>query len=252
MRTPIIVGNWKLHTLRREALELATGVATAAAGLGGRVAWGVAPPALWIGPLREALGAEAGIWAQNCATDARGAFTGELAPDMLREAGASGVILGHSERRHVFGEPDEAIGRKVSLALAEGLDVILCVGETLDERRAGSTLAVVHRQLERGLSAVERAEADRMVIAYEPVWAIGTGETASPAQAQEVHAGIRAWLAARWDEPTSSALRIQYGGSAKPANAAGLLAEPDVDGLLVGGASLDAESFGAMLASAAG
>jgi triosephosphate isomerase len=170
---------------------------------------------------------------------------------MLRSVGCRHVIVGHSERRTYFGETDETVARRIAALLAEDLSAIVCVGETLEEREAGRTLEVVERQVRGALAGVSVADASRVTLAYEPVWAIGTGRTATPEQAQEVHAAIRSLLAEIWDRPTAEATRIQYGGSMKPANAAELLAQPDVDGGLIGGAALDAEAFAAIVAAAA-
>ena len=235
MRTPIIVGNWKMNTDAATADALTSAVAQMATS---GIEVGVAPPAIWL----ERAVAQKGnalVFAQNCNENASGAHTGELSVGMLVDAGVDGVLLGHSERRHVYGESDERVRSKVSAALEAGLRVILCVGEELGDRDAGETWAVLQRQLREGLADVERI--DSIVVAYEPVWAIGTGRTATPDQAQAVHADIRGWLSERFTGGAS--VRIQYGGSVKPSNAAGLLAMADIDGALVGGASLDAQNF---------
>lgn len=183
------------------------------------------------------------IGAQNMHPDASGAFTGEISPAMLRQLFVTYVIIGHSERRTLFGETDEFINRKVLAALESSLRPILCVGETLEEREAGKTLDVIRTQLTGALAGVRRKDADNLVIAYEPVWAIGTGRTASPAMAQEVHHAIRGMLAEQFSGAAAGRIRILYGGSMKPENAAELLAQKDIDGGLIGGASLEARSF---------
>ncbi len=242
MRTPIIVGNWKMNTSSTDADGLTSAVAGFASD---GVEVGIAPPAIWLERAVRAKGS-ALVFAQNCSEHVGGAHTGELAVSMLVDAGVDGVILGHSERRHVYGETDARINAKVQTALAAGLRVILCVGEELADRDGGQTWQVVERQLSAGLENVESCSA--IVIAYEPVWAIGTGRTASPDQAQEVHAQIRAWLSDRFSD--GAKVQIQYGGSVKPANAAGLLSMTDLDGALVGGASLKAETFGPIVEAA--
>ena len=244
MPTPIIVGNWKMNT----DSATADGLASVAAGLAAEgVQVGVAPPAIWLERVVAAKG-KALVFAQNCNENASGAHTGELSVGMLSNAGVDGVILGHSERRHVYGESDARIQSKVAAALSAGLRVILCVGEELSDRDSGKTWEVVERQLRLGLASVDTAES--LVIAYEPVWAIGTGRTATPDQAQAVHADIRRWLTERFAQGAS--IQIQYGGSVKPANADGLLSMPDIDGALVGGASLSAENFSPIVAAALG
>ena len=183
--------------------------------------------------------------AQNCHWEDSGAFTGEISVSMIRACGAEYVILGHSERRHVFGESDDWVNRKVKAVLTGGLKPILCIGETLEQREAGQTDLVLKSQLELGLKDV--AELEHCVIAYEPVWAIGTGEVATPEQAQEVHADLRSLIENSYNQEVGSAVRIQYGGSVKPSNAAELLAQPDIDGARVGGAALDVESFNGII-----
>jgi len=246
MRKPLIVGNWKMNTSATEAEQLARSVAETAATMAGRVELGIAPPFVW---LERAASAAPGLllYGQNVNAAPSGAHTGEIAGQLLLGAGARGVLIGHSERRHVYGEDDITIGRKVVGALDVGLTVILCVGETLAERDADRTWPSVNKQLHGALAAVPSIEA--ITIAYEPVWAIGTGRTATPEQAQEVHARIRAWATERYGEQSEN-LRIQYGGSVKPANAADLLRMPDIDGALVGGASLSAGDFSEIAAAA--
>jgi len=196
---------------------------------------------------RRLSGTPIELGAQDVHHETSGAYTGAISAPMLVGCGCRYVLVGHSERRQVFGDDDDAVRRKLEAALDAGLSPILCVGETLEERRAGETEAVLTRQLSAALAELESVATDRIVVAYEPVWAIGTGETATPAQAQEAIAGIRARLADRFDEPTAGLVRILYGGSVKPENAAALIGLPDVDGALVGGASLDPEAFAAIV-----
>jgi triosephosphate isomerase len=203
----------------------------------------VAPPFTALGAVKQALqGSSIQLFAQNCHFEKQGAFTGEVSAAMLRDVGCDGVILGHSERRQLFGETDESVARKLKAALDEGLSPIVCVGETLQEREAGRTWDVVSRQVRGALSGLDVQALGRITIAYEPVWAIGTGRNATAAQAQEVHAQIRGLLR-ELGGAVADSIRIQYGGSVKPDNAAELLSQPDVDGALVGGASLKADDF---------
>ncbi len=242
-RKPFIAGNWKMHNDRRQSRALLQGLLDSVGHLD-EVDVGVAPPFTALQTAGEVLyDNRILLCAQNVHYAESGAFTGEIAPSMLREIGVDHVIIGHSERRHIFGETDETINQKVRAVLDAGLGVILCVGEQLDDRKAGRTMAVVSRQVRAGLTGVGPEAAAHITVAYEPVWAIGTGLTATPEQAQEVHADIRTLLAEVLDRAAADAIRIQYGGSVKPGNAAELLAQPDIDGALVGGASLKAESF---------
>jgi triosephosphate isomerase len=190
------------------------------------------------------------LCAQNCHFEDKGAFTGEVSAPLLADVGCAYVIVGHSERRALFGESDEIVGKKAKAVLRAGLATIVCVGETLAAREAGTTTQRVGAQLDAALAPLAQGDAAKLVIAYEPVWAIGTGKTATPAQAEEVHAFIRKQLAARWGQPTADALRIQYGGSVKADNAAELMGQPNIDGALVGGASLKAEDFVAICKAA--
>ena len=243
VRKPFIAGNWKMNLDRKGALELAQGLRER---LGARADVEVAifPPAVYIDELSRTLaGSPIRVGGQDCCEATSGAFTGEISAPMLADAGAEIVILGHSERRHVYGESDEQVAKKVRQALDAGLDVILCVGELLEERKAGDTEAVVGRQLKAGLASVTADEMARLVVAYEPVWAIGTGETATPEQAGAVHSYIRGLVEGLFDAPIARALRIQYGGSVNSGNVVELMAVQDVDGALVGGASLSAEKF---------
>jgi len=242
VRRPLIAGNWKMHKTLGEARALVDGIR---AGLG---EWAVdvlvAPPFTALGVTVEATrGSAIAVAAQNVHWERQGAFTGEVSPGMLRDAGCSHVILGHSERRQLFGETDDGVARKAVAALDAGLVPIVCVGETLEEREADRTMEIVERQVERALRALSPDAVAGLVIAYEPVWAIGTGRAATPDQAQEVHAGIRGLVARSHGDPVAASLRIQYGGSVKPQNAAEIMAQPDIDGALVGGACLEAASF---------
>lgn len=245
MRTPLIAGNWKMHmtvdeavTMVQELLEL----------LGGKAPEGrtvlVCPPFTAISAVAAILNGSGLLWgAQNMHPAEKGAFTGEISPLMLTDLGCTHVIVGHSERRHIFGESNHQINEKVRSALEHGLTPILAVGETIEQRRAGLEEAVVEEQLAKGLLGVEPDRLAEIVIAYEPVWAIGTGETASPADAQAMHRFIRNWLREHAGESVAEQVVIQYGGSVKPENVDELMAQPDIDGALVGGASLKAESF---------
>ena len=253
-RRPIVAGNWKMNCTAASAVQLATGVHEQCGPFAGSVDVGVCPTALHLAGVLGALcdaGSPVLVGAQNCYFEPAGAFTGEVSATMLADHGAKACIIGHSERRHVFGEPDQLINRKTKAVLAAGLHCILCIGELLEEREAGHTDAVNDRQLRAGLEGVSKTDAERLVIAYEPVWAIGTGKTATPDDAQAAHAAARAVLADVFDRATAEAIRIQYGGSMKPANAADLLAQPDVDGGLIGGASLEPDQFAAIVEAAA-
>jgi triosephosphate isomerase len=241
-RTPLIAGNWKMNKTTVEAVALATEIRAGAEGATVDVL--VAPPFTALAVVAKALeGTRVLLAGQNMHSEASGAFTGEIAPPMLKEVGCSHVILGHSERRQQFGETDAGVAKKTKVALDTGLLPIACVGETLEEREGGKTMDVVGRQVDAVLKAISADEAGKTVIAYEPVWAIGTGKVATPEQAQEVHAFIRQRITAVHGQPVADGLRILYGGSVKPDNVKGLMALPDVDGALVGGASLKADSF---------
>lgn len=243
MRTPFLAGNWKMNLDRRAALDL---VGALREHLGARTDVDVAvfPPFVYIDEVARALaGSVIRVGAQNCCDEEKGAFTGEVSVAQLTDVGAQLVVLGHSERRHIYGETDALVNRKVQQALAGGLDVILCVGETLDERQAGRTEEVVRTQLQGGLAGVATEDITRLTIAYEPVWAIGTGVVATPEQAGEVHSYLRGLLSGLFTAASADAVRIQYGGSVKPGNVKELMAVPDVDGALVGGASLKPDDF---------
>ncbi|CAH2030673.1 triose-phosphate isomerase [Trichlorobacter ammonificans] len=247
MRTPVIAGNWKLFKNLSETRELLQELAPRVAGVSG-VEIIVAPvfTALTTA-VQAAMGTTIRVAAQDCFWEEEGAFTGEVAPGLLKDAGCSHVIIGHSERRQYFGETDATVNRKIKAACAAGLTVLFCVGETLAEREAGTTFTVIETQLRTGLAGVTAADLQRLIIAYEPVWAIGTGKTASNEQAQEVHARIRTLLVSLYDQAAADALRILYGGSVKPENIRGLMGQQDIDGALVGGASLKADSFAAIV-----
>jgi triosephosphate isomerase len=248
VRKKFVAGNWKMFTTAATAKQLAAGVVQGV-GKDDRVTVAVCPPFPYLALVGEALrGSPVALGAQNAYTEKEGAFTGEVSPWMLADVGCKYVILGHSERRHKLGETDEFISRKVQAALAAGLRVILCVGETLEERQANRTDAVLAAQLSGSLAGVGTM-AD-VVLAYEPVWAIGTGHNATPQQAQEAHAFLRGRVAERFGAEAARNLVIQYGGSVKPDNAASLLHQPDVDGALVGGASLKADQFLAIIRAA--
>ena len=250
MRPKFIAGNWKMYTTLAAAKELAAAVAQGApADPNIRVA--VCPPSAWLTEVAAVLkGTSVSLGAQNCHFEKEGAFTGELSPAMLLEAGCQFVILGHSERRHGFGETDELLNKKTKAALSAGLNVIFCIGELLAEREANQTETVLDRQLTAGLAGVTATQMANVVLAYEPVWAIGTGKVATPEQAQAAHAFVRGKIRTLFGENVAQAVLIQYGGSVKPDNAATLLNLPDVDGALVGGASLKADSFLAIVAGA--
>ena len=250
MRTPFVVGNWKLNKTIADALALVTELKNQLGAVKG-VAVGVAPVATALHAVAKRLeGTQIATCAQNCHWETSGAWTGEVSPQLLADAGASWVIVGHSERRQFFGDTSAGVGKKARAVLAAGLGAIVCIGELLAERDGGQTLAVVDDQLDGALADLAAASAARLVIAYEPVWAIGTGRTATPAQAQEVHAHIRRRLAERLGAEAAGAIRIQYGGSVKPGNAEALMAEADIDGALVGGASLEAADFVAIAKAA--
>ena len=243
MRTPLIAGNWKMNTHSSSAAELARGIADRADTVAG-VELLVCPPSAYLTLVRDAIGnAAVGLGGQNMYHATSGAFTGEISPAMLSDIGAQYVILGHSERRHIFGETDEAINKKTLAAFEAGLRPIVCVGELLEQREAGKTAEVIRQQFEGSLANVSAEQIKSTVIAYEPVWAIGTGKVATPEQAEEVHADLRKQLAERYNAEIADAVRILYGGSVKPDNAADLLGQANIDGALIGGASLKVDDF---------
>ena len=244
MRKPVIAGNWKMYKLVAESVATALALKPLVANAN-HCEVIVAPVFTALKTVADRLeGSNIRVAGQNCSTESQhGAHTGEVAADMLRDAGASHVIIGHSERRHLYGETDTFVKKKARAGLDAGLAAIICVGETLEQREAGRAEAVVRGQLEGGLRDLTASDLDRIMLAYEPVWAIGTGHTATPEQAQEMHAFVRRVFAERYSREAAERLRILYGGSVKPDNVAGLMSQPDVDGALVGGASLDAEVF---------
>jgi triosephosphate isomerase (TIM) len=247
-RGMLVAGNWKMNLDRREAVALAGGLAGAAR-TDSNVEVAVFPPFPWIVPVRDLVAnLNIAVGAQHCHTEKSGAFTGEVSAAMLAEV-CDYILAGHSERRHVFGESDETVGAKVTAILATIAKPVLCVGETLDERQSGQAQAVVARQLAAGLSSVEADSVARLTIAYEPVWAIGTGVAATADDAQEMCAFVRGWLAERFGADGRE-VRVLYGGSVSPDNAATLFERDDIDGALVGGASLKADSFRAIVAAA--
>jgi len=243
MRTPFVAGNWKMKLNLAGSCALASELKARLEAVHD-VTLAVCPPFVYLKPVADVLaGTPVAVGAQDICAEPEGAFTGEVSGAMLLDVGCRYVIVGHSERRHVMGESDELVNAKARRALAVGLRPILCVGETLEEREAGRTEQVVSRQVESALEGVGRGAMASLSIAYEPVWAIGTGRTATPEQAEEVHALIRSLVGDLFDPEVAEALLIQYGGSVKPENAADLMAQPNVDGALVGGASLTAEQF---------
>jgi len=244
VRVRFVAGNWKMNTNRAQARALAEAIVAGAGAIPETVRLAIMPPFVYLEAVREVLGnGRVALGAQDVYSEPEGAYTGEVSAAMLVDVGCRYVIVGHSERRHILKEDDALVNRKLRAALAAGLDPILCIGETLDERERGLTLSVCERHVRSGLSGVGPDQMARVTIAYEPVWAIGTGRTATPEQAQEVHAEVRSILRTIYGQPIASAVCIQYGGSVKPENAGELMSQPDVDGALVGGASLKADSF---------
>lgn len=250
-RRAFICGNWKMHLAPDAAAALA-GELVRRIGASPDVDVAVAPTFLALAAVKAAVaGSRIQLFAQNCHWEPQGAFTGEVSAAMLKAIGCDGVIVGHSERRQYFGETDQLVNHRTKGAIASGLRTIVCVGETLEQREAGQTLAVVGRQVRAALAGISPAHIATLVLAYEPVWAIGTGKVASAAQAQEVHAAIRGWIGKLAGADVARGVVIQYGGSVKPSSAADLLKEPDVDGALVGGASLKTEEFALIVEAAA-
>ena len=250
MRRTLIAANWKMHKTRTESEAFARSVRE-------RVSEApscdllIFPPFFSVPVVAETLaGTGVGVGAQDLYFEASGAFTGEVSAQMVADAGAGWVLVGHSERRHVLGESNEIVAKKLGAALAAGLSPILCVGERIEEREADTATDVVREQLEIALAGLTAGDFERIVIAYEPVWAIGTGKTATPEDAEEMHGFIRNWLSAAAGSDVAEQMRIQYGGSVKPDNAAGLLGRVEIDGALIGGASLEADSFLAIAAAA--
>jgi triosephosphate isomerase len=253
MRKPFVAGNWKMNTDSHTSVNLAEGVASGSIDVAGRdVDVAVIPPFVYLQVVVQALNRAAiAVGAQDIYYEQKGAFTGEISTSMLKDIGCNYVLCGHSERRHVMGESDELVNKKVAAAICGGLLPIFCVGEKLEEREASQTNEVVTRQMKQGLAGLSIEKVSAVTIAYEPVWAIGTGLTATPEQAQEVHALIRKLLDEMYDGELAEEIRILYGGSVKPDNAADLMRKQDIDGLLVGGASLNADDFVAIIKAAA-
>ncbi len=251
MRKPFLAGNWKMNTSGAGSLDLVSSIARTLNDIT-TVDIAVCPPFVYLQSVAKALSSSnISLGAQNVYFEDNGAFTGETSCQMLKDICCTYVIIGHSERRHVMGETDELINKKINAAISGGLLPIFCVGELLEQRQAGQTQEVVSGQIKKGLSGINAEKIEAVTIAYEPVWAIGTGKTASAKQAQEVHEMIRGMIGQMYDETIAGTLRIQYGGSAKPANTAELMRCPDVDGLLIGGASLKSNDFAAMVRTVA-
>ncbi len=249
LRTPLIVGNWKMYMTRPEARELVHGLKERLSGQRIEAQVVVAPPYTSLNDVAEALkGTDWHLAAQDAHWEEEGAYTGEVSPVMLREVGCTFVILGHSERRQYLGETDELVRKKLKAALKNGLIPILCVGESLEQREQGRGVEIVKAQLAGALQGLPDHETPEFVIAYEPIWAIGTGRTATPGQAEEVHRAIRQWLEGAFSGERAVSTRILYGGSVKADNIDQLMGEADIDGALVGGASLKAESFARIVA----
>ena len=247
MRKSLIAGNWKMHTTVVEACQLAAEIAKTCSEFTDREVL-LAPPYTVLSEVSHVINdTSIIIGSQNVCWEGKGAFTGEISPVMVKDAGGSAAIVGHSERRHIFMETNELINRRVKGALAFGLVAVLCIGETLDEREAEKTFAVLEEQVRKGLADVAGTDMAKVVIAYEPVWAIGTGKTASKEQAQDAHAFIRELIAQIYEKNIAEQMRILYGGSVKPGNVDELMAQSDIDGALVGGAALDADSFGRII-----
>jgi triosephosphate isomerase len=240
---PFIAGNWKMHKTIPEALDLVNGLREEGA-VQEEAVLVVIPPFTALSEINKTIeGSRVGLGAQNMYWEEKGAFTGELSPGMLKDAGCQYVVIGHSERRQYFGETDETVNKKIKAALSHDLTPIMCIGESLEEREKGETIKKVEAQITEGLKDLSAEEFSRIIIAYEPIWAIGTGLTATPEQAEEVHRFIRDKLSERYGNETAAYAIILYGGSVKPANTFSLLREKNINGALVGGASLEAESF---------
>ncbi|MCB9757538.1 MAG: triose-phosphate isomerase [Candidatus Omnitrophica bacterium] len=247
MRKIIIAGNWKMYKTSVEAVELVTELKRTLGDMND-VDVVVCPPATALAEVKDVLNeCSIGLGAQNMYWDDFGAFTGEVSAPMIKAIGVEYIIIGHSERRQFFGETDATVNKKIKAALKHQLIPIVCIGEVLAERESGKTFDVIKTQLEGSLVNLTAAETENLILAYEPVWAIGTGKTATPDQAQEVHKFIREWLTKKFDAAVANKVRIQYGGSVKPENTAELMGQPDIDGALVGGASLKSDSFAAIV-----
>lgn len=242
-RTPFVGGNWKMNTDAQSGVDLAKALASGSAG-NNSIDVAIFPPFVYLREIHNATsGSDILLGAQDVYDQPNGAFTGEISIDMLKDCGVRSVLTGHSERRHVIGESDTIVNKKTRAILDSGLQCVLCVGETLDQRESGKTDAINEHQTRAGLEGVSKDQLAHVVIAYEPVWAIGTGKTATPEDAQDAHANIRELIANMYDQDAADATRIIYGGSMKPGNAAELMGMPDIDGGLVGGASLSADDF---------
>ena len=249
-RRLLIAGNWKMNLTLSASLELAESLKKAASGIS-NVDIAACPPSVYVQPVAAVLkGSNIGVGTQNVYFEKEGAFTGEISAGMLKDIGCQYVILGHSERRHLLGESSELVNLKTHAALATGLIPIVCVGELLKERESGTTEQVIRRQFDGSFSGVSAADMKKCVVAYEPVWAIGTGKVATPEQAEEVHEAIRNMIEKNYSKEVAEAVRIQYGGSVNDKNAKEILAKPNVDGALVGGASLKVDSFMGIVKSA--
>jgi triosephosphate isomerase len=252
MRKPFVAGNWKMNTDSHTSVSLAEAVASGASDSAEQVHIALIPPFVYVPAVVKAVSnARIAVGAQDIYYEQKGAFTGEISPSMLKDVGCTYALCGHSERRHVIGETDELVNKKVSAAISGGLLPILCVGELIEQRKASETQEVVTKQIKNGLAGLSTEKTSAVTIAYEPVWAIGTGLTATPQQAQEVHALIRKLIGEMYDSQLAEEIRILYGGSVKPSNAAELMAQEDIDGLLVGGASLNADDFVSIIQAAA-
>ncbi len=250
MRKPFIAGNWKMNLSRDSSVSLVHSLLDCLP-TNNKVEVAVCPPAVYLHDVGAAIrGSQLGLGGQNMHHEKEGAFTGETSASMLIDLGCRYVILGHSERRQFFGETDASVNLKTLAAINANLTPIVCVGETLEQRESGATAEVISTQVRGSLAGFSAAQGGKLVIAYEPVWASGTGKTASPEQAEEVHAQIRSLLTELFGAATAEAIRLQYGGSVKPDNAAELMSKPNIDGALVGGASLKADSFAAIIAAA--
>ena len=242
-RNYVIAGNWKMYKTNSEALQLANQIKIKTTDIK-KTKMVICPPATALSVVNEVIkDSSVALGAQNLYWEKEGAFTGELSPGMIKSTGATYAIIGHSERRQYFGETDETVNKKIKASLENGLNPIVCVGESLEEREANITSKIVSRQISGALDGLDAAEAAKLIIAYEPIWAIGTGKTATPEQAQEVHKIIRDLIRSLYNDQVADGMVIQYGGSVKPENAQILLSQPDVDGALVGGACLKADSF---------
>lgn len=245
-RTPFVGGNWKMNTNAQQAASLIDALTISGARDGVEVT--VYPPFVYLRDVAKGLeGSDISLGAQDCYFQPNGAFTGEISTEMLRDCGVGSVLTGHSERRHVLNEPDVLVNKKTRAALEAGLQVVLCIGESLEQRESGKTDAINEHQTRAGLEGVGKDQLGSVVIAYEPVWAIGTGKTATPENAQDAHAKIRDLVAQMYDQQAADAMRVIYGGSMKPGNAGELMSMPDIDGGLIGGASLKGEDFRAII-----